>query len=300
MEETLEKLIYLTTKQFNLTEEEAKAMLTDAEGKLLDTAADVILEKDKERVKKLKEAGTALRNEGYSAAEKKFKNIAEETFKSKTGYTGQEETFEAKFDAWLADFKEKNKAKKEITDDDIKKHALYIALEAERVPKTDYEKLQSEYETFKSQSTRKQVMDVVAGRAWDVVAKKNPILSENATIAENRKRDFLRKFEGYNYQLQDEKILIEKDDKRLEDDHGNPKLFEDFVLELAEMNFEFQKQEEKGNAGNKDKGGAVVVTEKPTTKAEYSSAMNKYNGSSEEDAKTRIALTKYYNENKKD
>ncbi len=45
--------------------------------------------------------------------------------------------------------------------------------------------------------------------------------------------------------------------------------------------------------------GVVVVTEKPTTEAELNAALDKYNSNSDEDAKKRIALWKYYKDNKK-
>jgi hypothetical protein len=137
-----------------------------------------------------------------------------------------------------------------------------------------------------------------------VVAAANPILSDNQTVAENRKRDFLAKFSQYEYNLTDDnKIIVSKDGKRLEDEHMNHKPFEAFVMELAGMNFDFQAQGDKGNAGNKpgDNGGVIVLTDKPTTREEYNKAINKLAGiQTDEAAKQRIAIKKYYDEHKKD
>ena len=204
------------------------------------------------------------------------------------------------FDSWYEKTKTELSKKKEVSEDDIKRHPLFIDLETKSISKSEYDKLQSEFEQFKRDQQRRATMDVVTDRAWGVVAGKNPILSENPLVAENRKKDFLNKFSGYEYDVQDGKIVVLKDGKRLEDQHGNLKQFESFVMDLAEMNFDFRKQEEVGNAGNKNTNGTVVVTEKPVTEKEYWAALDKYNSNSEEDARKRIAIKKWYEQNKKD
>lgn len=296
-----ESLLYLATKQFNLTEDEAKTLLFEGD-ELKENAVDLLLDKDKERIQKLKDERTAKYNEGYQTAEKKLKSHAEETFKKLTGYTGEETTFDAMFEKWHAEEKKKLSGKKEITEDDIKRHPLYVQLESERIPKTEYEELKRSFDEFKTQQQRSQVMGVVTERAWSLVAAKDPILEESQIVADNRKRDFLSKFSGYDYDLQDGKIIIVKDGKRLEDAHGNLLSFEAFVNDLSSQHFIFRAQSKKDNAGNDGKGdkGGVVITEKPTTQAEYHAALDKYNGASEEHAKMRIALKNYYYAHKKD
>lgn len=288
--------MYLVTKQFNLNEDEAKALLLQ-DDQLREDVADVILEKDKDRIKKLKDEREKKYNEGFQTAEKKFKSHAEDVFKKKTGYTGTEDNFEAMFDKWFEDQKEKLKAKKEVTEDDIKKHPLYIDLETKSIPKDKYDELQKAFDQFRTESQRKAVMDTVTARAWDVVAARNPILSENPLVAENRKRDFLAKFSSFDYELQDGRIIVLKDGKRMEDAHGNLKTFEAFTSEIADQNFDFRAQDDKGNAGNRNGRDVIVVTENPKTEAELNVALDKYNSNSEEDMKKRIAILKRYKEN---
>ena len=295
-----ERLLYLTTKQFNLTEDEAKTLLLEGED-LKENAVDLLLEKDKERIQKLKDERTIRYNEGFQTAEKKFKSHSEDTFKKLTGYSGAEDNFEAMFTAWHKEETKKLAQKKEVTEDDIKRHPLFIDLETKTIAKEKYDELQKSFDQFKTESQRRAVMDTVTSNAWDVVAARNPILSENPTVAENRKRDFLAKFHQYEYELQDGRIIVLKEGKRLEDAHGNLKTFEAFTVELADQNFDFKAQTDKGNAGNKAGGnGGVVITDKPTTAREYATALDKWNGSSDEHAKMRIALKKFYHENKKD
>ena len=300
--EVNESVLYQATKMFNWTEEEAKEKLFDGDG-LKDDYADVLLEADKERIDGLKKQRETKYNEGFQTAEKKFKTHAEESFKKLTGYKGDEGNFEDMFQLWYADEKKKLATKKEVSEDEVKKTSWYIALESERIPKKEYDELKESFDQFKTTLQKDKVMGVVTDRAWAVVSAKNPILSENQSVADNRRRDFLAKFHGYEYELADDKIIVSKDGKRLEDAHGNSKTFEAVVLELAELNFDFKAQSDRENAGNRNSGGGggvIVITDKPTTKEEYHKALDKYEGAGEERAKMRIALRDYYHANKKD
>lgn len=297
-----ESALYQATKMFNWTEAEAKERLFEGE-ELKEDYADIILEADKARIQKLKDERTQYHDTGFKKAEKQFKSYAEETFKKLTGYSGSEDNFEAMFATWHEAEKKKLVKNVEVSEDAVKKHPAYIALETERIPKTEYEKLQKDFDEFKTTQQRERVMGVVTDSAWSVVSAKNPILSENPQVADNRRRDFLAKFAGYDYDLNDGKIIvIDKDGKRVEDAHGNPKTFDAFVMDLAVLNFDFRAQGDKGQAGNKpgEKDGVIVISEKPTTKEEYHAALDKWNGASAEHAKQRIAIKDYYYAHKKD
>jgi hypothetical protein len=287
---------------FNWTETEAKERLFEGD-ELKEDYVDVLLEADKLRVAKLKEDRTKQHDLGYKKAEAEFKTFAETRFKELTGYNGTEATFDEMFKAWSETEKKKWQKNIEVNEDQVKKHPAYIALETTTIPKQQFDDLQKAFDEFKTGQQKAQVMGVVTSRAWDVVAAANPILSENQTVAENRKRDFLSKFSGYEYELTDDnKIIVSKDGKRIEDEHMNHKPFEAFVMDLASVNFDFQAQGEKGNAGNKDKkpGDVVVITDKPTTIQERNAALAKWNGAGDEAAKMRIAINNYYKEHKKD
>jgi hypothetical protein len=295
-----ESLLYLTTKQFNLTEDEAKTLLFDGE-ELKENAVDILLEKDKERVDNLRKQREEKYNEGYQTAEKKFKSHAEETFKKLTGYKGTEAKFEDMFQIWYDDQKKKLQAKHEVTDDDVKKHPLFIQLETQTISKEKYDELQRSFDEFKTTQQRQQVMGVVTEQAWSLVAAKEPILEQNEKVAANRRRDFLAKFSAYDYDLQDGKIIVIKEGKRIEDAHGNLITFDAFVDGLAGDYFVFRAQSDKRNVGNAEGGeDGTVLTDKPTTAKEYHAALDKWNGSSEVHRKMRVALKDYYYKNKKD
>lgn len=294
--------MYQATKMFNWTEAEAKEKLFDGD-ELKEDYADIILEADKARVEKFKTDRTDSYNKGVKETEKKLKTFAEDEFKEVTGYTGTEPTFKEKFIAWQETEKKKWQKNIEINEDQVKKHPAYIALESERVPKTEYDKIKSEYDDYKTSEERNRIMGMVTISAWDLVAAKSPIIEKNETVAANRRRDFLSKLSAYDYELQSngDPIVI-KDGKRLENEHGNLITFKTFVSDLSDLYFEFRAQDEVGNAGNKPPAGSdvIVITDKPTTAAEYNAAIAKWNGGSDEHAKQRIAIAKYYKEHKKD
>ena len=298
-----EAALYQATKMFNWTEQEAKERLFEGE-ELKEDYTDVLLEADKARVAKLKEDRTKQHDAGFQKAEKQFKTFAEDKFKEITGYTGTEDNFEAMFKSWQETEKKKWQKNIEVNEDQVKKHPAYIALESDRIPKTEYETLKSEYEKFQTDQKRGQIMGLVNDKAWNMVLSERPIIETNQTIANNRRRDFLSKVGRFDYEPQEggDPIVI-KDGKRLENEHGNLITFKTFILDLASQNFEFEAQDDKGNAGNKpgDKGDVIVVTDKPTTKAEYNAAMAKwFNLPGDEAAKQRIYISKYYNAHKKD
>lgn len=295
-----ESLLYLATKQFNLTEAEATTLLIEND-ELKDNAVDLLLEKDKERIQKLKDERTQYHDKGFKEAEKKLKSFAEEKFKELTGYSGAEDNFEAMFKAWQEAEKKKWQKNVEINEDQVKKHPAYIALESERMPKTDYEKLKSEYDEYKITQERNLTLGMVTNRAWDLVASEDPILEKNETVAANRRRNFLADVCQYSYEWQDKgDPIVIKDGKRLEDEHGNLITFKTFISDLSHQHFEFRAQSPKGNAGNVDGSGGVVISDRPTTAAEYHAALDKWNGASEEHAKMRIAIKNYYYAHKKD
>ena len=286
-------LTYLLTKQFNLSDEEVTGLLYD-EDKLKEDAGDVILAKNAEKIATLQRRGDENFDKGHKKATKEVMKTVEGRFRELTGF--EEEA--ADFDDLVTKFKDK-KGKVQVSDDDVKKHPLFVQLEQGSIPKAKLDEIKEEYDSFKKQTTRGQILSQVKGKAWDLVATKRPIMSDNPVVAENRRQDFLSKLDGFDYEEQNGTWIVVKDGKRMEDQHGNLMPFDTFVTGLAQMNFDFKAQDDRGNAGNEQKE-TMAITDRPKTKQEYIKAMDKYNGNTQEDAKARIAVTKYYEDNKTD
>lgn len=293
--EFLQFILHILTKQFNLSEDEVKTLILDGD-KLKADAADLILVKAAEKVTKLKGEATEQFNKGHQKATQELMPKVEKTFRDLTGFTLEATDFED----LVKKYKEEVTKKKptSLSEDDVKKHPLYIALETERVPKTEYDKLKGEFDGFKNNVTRETILGKVREKAWALVAPK-VIESTNPAVANTRRQDFLSKFASYDFDEQDGKVIVTKDGKRLEDAHGNVKPFETFVTEVAQLNYEFKAQDDKGQTGNDDHP-TVVVTETPKTEKELNAVYNKYSGNSEADMKARIAALDFYEKNRVD
>jgi hypothetical protein len=254
---------------------------------LKDDAIDVVLDLDSKRVdsikKNVKPDPERLKSEYSRGVKEGLENLEtkiRETYSVDSDKKGIE-LVETVID--------KNKGKTKLTDDEVKKHPLYLALEKERVSKEEYQKLQTTFDEYKQQQVRNVKLSAIKKDAIKVLKSLNPVVSENPTVALTREEDYLHKFDPYDYELDDSgNHLVMKDGKRLEDAHGNPLSFNNFAKSIAMLNYDFKAQDGKGNAGNKDdKGGGGVKI--PKTPEEYHKAM-----AEEPDAGKRVAIRKAY------
>jgi hypothetical protein len=55
----------------------------------------------------------------------------------------------------------------------------------------------------------------------------------------------------------------------MEDQHGNPIKFADFVKSMAELNYDFAESDPRGSAGNRGGNGQGSHLDVPKTKEEY-------------------------------
>lgn len=250
----------LTAGMFAMNDEEVASLLYEDE-KLKDNVVDIILGKSAEKIERLQGDKKADWDKAYSKGKAETAKRFEKTFLELTGHKTEKATFEEMVEEY-------NSKKPKSTAEDIKTNPMYLELERSSVPKTDYEALQKQFEQFKSEQGRARVLDVVKSKAWDITAKKNPILSENPAVASTRREDFLRKFEGYDYRIDGDNILVLKEDQRVEDNQGNARTFESFVMDMAESNFDFKQQEDRGSAGNDNKGQQGGVRA-PQNEGEY-------------------------------
>jgi len=272
----IKDLLYgVLTKTLNMTDEEVSALLyTDAEDSeelvLKDDALKLVLDADVSRVDKIRKAvkpdPERLKNEykrGAKETMEGFENDVRDYFKADIDAKG--------LDLIKAIHNEATKSKKSLTDDDVKKHPLYLELEKNRIPKEEYETLKTEFDDFKSNQAKNERLSIIKKDVMSHFNTLNAIQSKNPQVATTRLNDFLSKFENYDYEVaEDGNHLIMKNGSRLEDEHGNPVKFKDFVGSTASLNYDFAESDNKGNAGNKnsnDDGGAHI--EVPKSEAEY-------------------------------
>ena len=220
-----------------------------------------LLSADTERVAQLKKQNADNKEsfqQGYAKAKKEERQLFEKEIK---------EALEIESDTTGIDLiteiiteRTKDAGKKgELTDDDVKKHPVYLNTEKSfkkqiADQKTEYENKLTELQT---KAQRESTFSVVKENANAILDGLNPILSKNPKVAGTIRNQFLAELQGYDFEKQaDGTWLVTKDGKVLEDGHGHSKSFEDIIKATAENYFDFQENNGGGNAGNQNDGGS--------------------------------------------
>jgi len=245
-------LLGLLTKTLNKSEQEVTDLLyqkgENDELILKEGVLDVVLELDSVRVDSIKKNAPVpkdrLDNE-YKRGQKESMEAVEKALKDKYSLESEKKGIDL-IDEVLS---KQTKASK-MSDDEVKKHPLYLKLESDRIDKETHEKVISEFSEYKKGIEMKEKFSNVKTKAAALLDSMKPIVSENPTVAQTRKSDFLAKFEQYDYQQDGDNIIILKaDGSRLEDGHGNPLPFNEHVKNIALINYDFPAQQNKGNSG---------------------------------------------------
>lgn len=228
--------------------DEEIAALYDADGNILPEAFKTFTQKDKERIKRLKEEHkedlTSKFNEGHAKAKREERSRFEGEIK---------EAFGVESNATGVDLVKDAIAKGQSGD--VKTHPDYLALEkklqGEYVKKEDFDVVKGEYDTFRQQVEREKVYGRVKEDARRVFHSLNPVLSEDKTRAMNQEKDFLSKVERYGFQLQDDgnHVVLGEDGKRLTNENMNPVAFTELVKNLTLSHFDVREQEPAENSG---------------------------------------------------
>jgi hypothetical protein len=154
---------------------------------------------------------------------------------------------------------------KELTDDDVRKHPVYQS--AEKAHKIALKAKETEYQTKLDETTTQfkkgETFNTVTGYALSKLAKFNPVIPANATIASNIQRSFLEGLKQYDYEVQDggnRIVMLTKDGKVADDGHGHSLEFDAFLQNHAAGFYDFKANNGGSNGGNgnpeKDSGGA--------------------------------------------
>jgi len=294
------KLLFgVLTKTLNKSEQEVTDLLYQKaedsdELTLKEGSLDECLNMDVSRVKTIQanvKPDKKLLEDQYSRGKKESLSDFEKEVKEKYSL----ETEMQGIELVEAIVKSQVKSKPKLTDDDVKKHDLYLALEKDRVPKEDHERLKTEFDQFKQNQDKAENFREIEKSVILTLDKLKPILSDNPEVRQTRQDDFLSKFEKFDYQIGDNgDPLVLEDGKRKEDKHGNPIKFEDFVKEIASLNYDFKVQDDKGNSGNETETTTTTNFKVPETEAEYATMIQ-----NEPDPDKRIKIADAWEAKKK-
>lgn len=258
------------------------AELYNSDGTVKDDTLTSLLQKDADRVKSLKPDTTKLANEQYKKGVREAMEKFESEFKDETGFSSEKRGVELVLE-YAASIKSKAGDGKTLTDDDVKRHPAYIAM-ADKLKKEKEEAVgvvKKELDDFKSDLTKKETFSKVSSKAEALFDSLKPILSKDPVKAKRQKEDFINKLKGYEYEIQGDRIVVLKDGKALEDDHGHAVAFDKIVKETAEQYYDFQVTDDRSGTGNgtdKDKNPDGTLKRKievkvPQNEKEYIAAL---------------------------
>lgn len=266
------------SRTLNLTPEQVASTLytVDADGNPTDEIAEGVLEKlaaaHAEHVKTLK--GTSdkkVADDQYKRGIREGLETLEKELKAEFGIESTATRAELVKEIVAA------KSNPTITEDAVKIHPLYLQIE--RKGKAEVEAVRTEMQgkiaEIENGQKRRTTIATVQEKALAKLAILRPILEANQTVAANRQKMYAQQFEQYDYELDDKgNILVMKEGKRVENDHGHPILFDDLAATTAAQFFEFHKTDPKGSPANKGvvTGEKTVTVGKFADRAEYEAA----------------------------
>ena len=230
------------------------------------------LDKDKERVETLGLKGKDKFEQGYSKAKKETLAGFEKEVKEAFGID-DDDLIGIDLVKKVVELNSKKISSdpSKLTDEQLHKHPSVIALLSKK--EQDFIKRETElkttFEDYKKTFERKETFNDVSKKALSIFNSMNPILSEDANKAENQRKDFIAKLQGYDFQKDGENYIPLKEGKRLEDAHGHGVSFDAFVKNNANLYYDFKKADDRSTppAGGGSGGGGG--TQKFKTEQEY-------------------------------
>lgn len=254
----LELLVGLLTKTLNLSEDDLKAIILKegSEDELNEDALQELLSKDADRIKAIKDANKGSRDDQYKRGLKEAAERIEESIRTTFGLEN-----DLTGDELIAAAKDKSKggSGEGMTEDEVKAHPAYIALQNEK--SKEIAQMQKDHkvalEKAESDFNAKMTRTSVNQRAIALIRSKNPILPEDATRANKRLNTILPELSQYTFEQNGDDIIVKDENgHQLTDPHNNPVSFDQLVTGIAEDYFDFNEggKEDKGSKGTGNGG----------------------------------------------
>lgn len=235
-------------KTLNLGDGEIAELIKDGEGVKESDVIQKILDLDVQRVEKIKTSvdGKEKFQEGYKKGKEESLSKLEKQIKEKYGIQSE------KLGVELVEEIITEKSKPVETEEEtVKRSKTYQDLETRLKGelKTQKETYEQQIADINSQTQREKTLSVANKKALDIFAGLEPVLPTSKQVADNQIGWFLKSMEEYDFDVQDDRIVVMKDGKVVQDGHGNSRTFDDIVKEKAGKFFEFKKNNGSGNDG---------------------------------------------------
>lgn len=236
-------------KTLNLSGE-AVSGLFNTEGELIDLSTAI--EADANRVAKFKTEKQNEFNRGLEKGASKIEKAIKEKYQVDSDLIGVE-LLDHVIEAQTAEIQEKLKSKSK--DDDFEKHPKYIEFKKnfESQLKAKEQEWQGKLQEKESEWVRKETLNKVSKLAFNSLENEY-VLPENKDRANALKEVLNREIESGNYKIDEsgEVVLLDKDGKPLEDNHGKFIAFKEYVDSIAGKYFDKRVANPRGNAANQN------------------------------------------------
>lgn len=255
----MDKIIAFLAKTLNIAPEQiAELLYQKSDDGILtsdfrEDSLSELLALDKQRIAELSKKGAQAHDNGYKRAQaevsEKWETGIRAALNLPDGLIGEDLIAAAK----EAFEKQKPKGKVE-TDEDVKKHPLFLQTEAafKRQLEDLARQKDEEFGAYKAKQEGERLRGSAKAKAKEILLSLGPVLEQDAAIVETRIKNFLGEFDSLDFQeLENGGFLPIKDGQRLENEHGHPTEFSALAEAIAKRHFVFQKQDPKGQAGNK-------------------------------------------------
>ncbi len=246
--EVKEFLTGVLSKTLNM-DESGVASLFNEDGTIKDESLQTILDLDVKRIAGAKPDTKKFFDDGYKKASSEILNKRDKELSEKFGIKSDKLGVELVNEIITEQVK---KAGVDLNDETVKKHPLFIST-VDKLTKDKDDAVAAEsikLTTFQKELKHKETFNNVANKAMSYFNSLKPILSNDATKAENQRALLTEKLGGYEYDIQGDKIIVLKDGKVLEDDHGNRIPFEKVVKQTAESYYDFHVTDPKSAPAN--------------------------------------------------
>lgn len=276
-----EKILHgVLSKTLNVDDGKFAELIKNGESELSESEIiSQLLKLDVDRVKAIKdETGKEKFQEGFKKSKKEVLEALETEMKEKFNI----ESSKTGLDLVNEIVEKTSKPNSEVTEDAIRRSKLFLDLESKL--KSEIKDLktqhQNEVDTIRKSYEGEKILSSVNANAMKILNELNPILPSNATIAENQKKAFLNQFKDFGFELQDDRIVVlDKDGKVLQDEHGNTKTFDEIVKAKASNFFELAQNNGGSGSGNggqdgQSSSGGNSSVKMPKTLEELTNIMN--------------------------
>ena len=260
-----ELLMAFLSKSLNLDSQGVTSLIYNEDGtELKADAIDSLLSKQAAVISAARINGSTGKlsegkKAGYKEAAEKFEADIKEAFGITSDAIGADLINEVK--TKVASSTEGNV--KVLTDDDVKKHKVYLDLHAKLLAaeKAADERVNTEVGKVKSEWKRNETINEVLNAAIVFHKSRKPVLSKNEQIAMNQLKALKDEINQYNWEIQGEGnnkriVALDKDGKILEDNLGHPVQFESLITTIGDRYYDFEASDSRSSGGNPNDKGA--------------------------------------------